>query len=279
MDLVEWLGSRGGIAHRDAAKAAGFGTAAVRECAASGRATIVRRWWVAVPGAPAVLRAAAEAGGRITCASLARWRGWWMPDDVDQRLHLSLTPGARAPSSTGGVRHWTRPIAPPPALALVEAPENALAHIASCLPREAALIVWESAIRVERLDIAALRQVTWTSIAARECAQSVNGLSDSGLETIAVRRLLPWGLPIRQQIVLAGHPVDLLIAERLVVQLDGFEFHSTPAQRARDAAHDAELRLRGYTVLRFTYAQVVHDWPAVERTIARAVAAGAHRAA
>ena len=40
-----------------------------------------------------------------------------------------------------------------------------------------------------------------------------------------------------------------------------------------------ELSLRGYTVLRFTYAQVVHDWPAVERAIARAIAAGAHLAA
>ena len=107
----------------------------------------------------------------------------------------------------------------------------------------------------------------------------MTGLSDSGLETIFVVRLEPWGLRLRQQFVIAGRPVDLLIGERLVVQIDGFAFHSTPAQRGRDVAHDAELRLRGYTVLRFTYAQVVHDWPAVERTIARAVAAGAHLAA
>jgi hypothetical protein len=31
-------------------------------------------------------------------------------------------------------------------------------------------------------------------------------------------------------------------------------------------------------VLRFTYAQVVHDWDFVERTIARAIATGAHLA-
>lgn len=34
----------------------------------------------------------------------------------------------------------------------------------------------------------------------------------------------------------------------------------------------------GYTVLRFTYSQVMHDWPMVERTIARAIATGKHLA-
>ena len=107
----------------------------------------------------------------------------------------------------------------------------------------------------------------------------MNGLSDSGLETIFVYRLSGWGLPIRQQIVLAGARVDILIGERLVVQIDGYAFHSSSAQRSRDVAHDAELQLRGYTVLRFTYAQVIYGWPGVERAITRALAAGAHLAA
>ena len=84
---------------------------------------------------------------------------------------------------------------------------------------------------------------------------------------------------MRQQVVIAGRPVDVLIGDRLVVQLDGFEYHSKPADRRRDLEHDAELVLRGYVVLRFSYAQVLHDWPAVERTVARAIAAGAHRVA
>ncbi|MCR2764070.1 endonuclease domain-containing protein [Microbacterium sp. zg.B48] len=117
----------------------------------------------------------------------------------------------------------------------------------------------------------------WTARAARECAAAVTGLSGSALETLFVVRLRPWGIPIRQQIVLAGRRVDVLIGERLVVQIDGFAFHSSAADRGRDVAHDRELVLRGYTVLRFTYAQVIHEWPAVERAVARAVAAGAHR--
>lgn len=202
-----------------------------------------------------------------------------MPENVDARHHVSLDPNGRSPGRPENTHlHWRRAIAPGPALGLMDSPETALHNIADCLPRESALVVWESAIRIEGLSVDALRRVRWTSIAARECAQTVNGLSDSGLETLVVVRLTPWGLRIRQQIVIAGHRVDVLLGERLVVQIDGFAHHSAAAQRGRDVAHDAELRLRGFTVLRFTYAQVVHDWPAVERTIARALATGAHRA-
>jgi very-short-patch-repair endonuclease len=83
---------------------------------------------------------------------------------------------------------------------------------------------------------------------------------------------------VRQQVVLAGRPVDMLVGDRLVLQIDGYEHHSSSAQRAKDIAHDAELRLRGYTVLRFSYGQIVHDWVAVERRITRALAAGLHLA-
>ena len=63
-----------------------------------------------------------------------------------------------------------------------------------------------------------------------------------------------------------------------MVQLDGFAHHSSSAQRTRDIAHDRELVARGYTVLRFTYADVVYGWESVERAIIGALARGAHRA-
>ncbi len=175
-----------------------------------------------------------------------------------------------------GVLHWTVPLAPGSPHTLVDSTEDSLEQIARCLDAERALVVWESAARAEGLDIDAVRRIRWRSRAASDLAERVTGLSDSGLETIFVTRLSAWGVPIRQQVIIAGHRVDILIGERLIVQLDGHAYHSTPAQRARDAAHDAELVLRGYTVLRFTYAQVLHAWVSVERTITRALAAGAH---
>lgn len=277
MDLVGWLAERAGIAHRDDLARAGFTPRVIADEVAAGRARRVRRVWIALPHGDAELTRAAGLGGRVACLSVARRRGWWIPENVDTRPHLHFRPHGRA-EAFDGVSHWTKPVSPVPPTSLLESVEDALAHIASCVDPETALVVWESAIRTERLSLDALRRVRWTSRAAAACADEADGLSDSGLETIAIVRLSRWGVPIRQQVFLAGHPVDLLIGERLVVQLDGFAHHSSSKDRTRDLRHDAELRLRGFTVLRFSYAQVVHDWPAVERTIGRAIAAGDHLA-
>ncbi|MFT4306494.1 MAG: DUF559 domain-containing protein [Microbacterium sp.] len=278
-EFGEWLLAHDAICHRHDALCAGFGPPLLRELVASGRVTAIRRMWLALPSAAPDLVAAARAGARISCVTLARRRGWWMPDGAAGGIHLHLLPGSRSPQDDTCVRHWSLPIAPAAPTALVGTVEDALAHIALCLPHDLALVVWESASRREGLAADYLCRVRWTSLAARRLAAEVLGLSDSGLETLLVIPLRRWGLRVRQQIVLIGRPVDLLIGERLVVQIDGWEFHSSSAQRAKDIAHDAELRLRGYTVLRFSYAQVVHDRAGVEAVIRRAVAAGLHRAA
>nr|WP_274637667.1 DUF559 domain-containing protein [Microbacterium bovistercoris] len=280
--LTDWLLARDGIAHRDDLLRAGFPLALLRAFVRTGCAEAIRRVWIALPGADPQLVTAARAGGRVSCITLAGRRKWWMPEDVGSGIHLHLHPragSARLGEDWIGVLHWAKPVAPLPGRTLSATVEDALAHVAVCLPHDLALVVWESAARIESLAPNYLRSLSWTTSAARQLADAVVGLSDSGLETLVVAPLRRWGLQVRQQVRLAGRFVDLVIGERLVVQIDGYEFHSSSAQRTHDIAHDAELRLRGYTVLRFSYAQIVHDWPAVERTIRRAVAAGLHRAA
>ena len=276
--LRSWIGTRGGVAHRDEALRAGFAITLIRAFVRDGHAALVRRAWLVTAEAPADLRTAATAGGRVSCISLARRRAWWMPEGIGPETHLHMLPGS---SATGlpafdGVTHWTKQVAPA-GRSLLGTVEDALFHIATCVERDTALVMWESAARVEKIAPEILRAVRWRSRAARDLAEAVTGLSDSGLETLVVIPLRRHGLRVRQQIVLAGKHVDAIVGERLVVQIDGYEFHSSSAQRAKDIAHDAELRLRGYTVLRFSYAQVIHDWPAVERAIRRAVAAGLQR--
>lgn len=278
MPLADWLLAREGIAHRQEILHAGYSVGTLRATVRSGAAQMIRRAWVAHPSAPADLVSAARAGGRVSCVSLARRRGWWMPSGVDPHLHLHLPPGSASaglPPDWPGTLHWTVPIVPS-GRELVASVEDALGQIATCLPFEAALVLWESAARKESLSAAALRRIRWRSRAATELAEQVEGLSDSGLETIVVAPLRRWGLRVRQQVFLAGQRVDALVGDLLVLQIDGFEHHSSSAQRSRDIAHDAELRLRGYTVLRFSYAQIVHDWPAVQARIRRALAAGLH---
>lgn len=268
---------RGGIVHRREVRDAQWTDAAVRAAAASGSVTIVRRTWVATASVHPDLLAAARAGARITCVTAARHRGWWMPETADTRRHLAIAPHAKPGRFEPGDRvHWTIPVAPTSAFSLWASIEDALSHIATCEPYEVARTLWESAVRVEKLASSALQAVKWTTLAAARLAREVSDLSDSGLESIFLIRLSPWGLPVRQQVILAGHPVDFLIGDRLVVQVDGHAHHSRAADRGRDVAHDRELTLRGYTVLRFTYAQVLHGWPAVERSVVRAIAAGHH---
>jgi hypothetical protein len=50
------------------------------------------------------------------------------------------------------------------------------------------------------------------------------------------------------------HEVDAYWpAQRLAIQLDGFEFHRTRRDRERDAASDADLELAGHGVMRLTW--------------------------
>ncbi len=268
----------GSAAHRSELHAEGYTDVQLRRAVREREVAVLRRAWFVSASAPDDLREAARLGGRLTCTTLARRRGWWMPEGIGEELHLHFPPGSTGPrieSTWPGVTHWTRPIAPL-GRSLIASVEDALAHIAVCQPPETALVLWESAATVEKLAPEALRRIQWGTRAAREIADSVNGLADSGLEVLLCGPLRRLRVQVRQQVILAGKPVDILVGRWLVVQIDGWAHHSSAAQRGKDVAHDAELRLRGYTVLRFSYAQVVHDRDGAMRTIRRALAAGLH---
>lgn len=267
---------RGTALHREQLRDEGYRDTQLRAAVRSGEVEVLRRAWFVARDAPHELREAARRGGRLTCTTLARRRGWWIPEGIGHEVHLHFPPGSTGPRTHwGGISHWTRPVAPV-GRSLVATIEDALAHIAVCQPPPVALVLWEGAARVEGLAPEALRAIRWPARAAVALAAEVTGLADSGLEVLVCRPLRRLAVRVRQQVHLAGRPVDVVVGEWLVIQIDGWAHHSSSAQRSKDIAHDAELRLRGYTVLRFSYAQVVHDAAGVERTIRRALAAGLH---
>ena len=72
----------------------------------------------------------------------------------------------------------------------------------------------------------------------------------------------------------AGYEVDFLWpGERLVVEVDGYAFHSTRAAFERDRVRDADLQAHGYRVLRFTWRRLAEAPEAVITAIATALAA------
>jgi very-short-patch-repair endonuclease len=73
------------------------------------------------------------------------------------------------------------------------------------------------------------------------------------------------------------YEVDFLWRHRrLVVETDGYEGHRGRQAFEDDRARDAELRVLGYTVVRFTYRQVTERWGWVEETVRALLAADQH---
>ena len=274
MELGSWLNQQGGIAHSQQALRAGFTRFAIRRNVAEGVCTRIRRDWLALPTAPLDLSAAAALGGRVACLSVARRLELW--NLADGMKHVSVPKNAVVPPDPALRVHWGAGPIPVARFGLVEPIENALVHIAECQPFENALVVWDSALNKRLVTVASLARLPLHSAAARAVRAVASGLADSGLETLPVSRLAASGIRVDQQVLLEGHSVDGLIGDRLVLQTDGFSFHSTAEQRREDIAHDRRLALLGYTVLRYDYRQVLFEWPRVEAEIRQALAQGLH---
>jgi len=228
-----------------------------------------------LPDADPALLAAARAGVVLTCVIQAHRLGLWVLDGSE--WHVAAPPNAGRVDVPAGVHvHRARPLVPRPADALTDPTLNVLAVVAACQPFETALAIWESALRAQLVDVLELRRVPFGS-RAREILAAAQPFSDSGLESFVLPRLRWMRLRIIAQAWIAGSPVDFLIGDRLVLQIDGG--HHVGAQRERDVRHDAELALRGYHVIRVGYRQVVDDWLSVQDLLARAVAQGLHLAA
>lgn len=116
----------------------------------------------------------------------------------------------------------------------------------------------------------------------RSLRQSIELIADgceSELEAMGVLSVFrhPSLPPSRGQFPVrlpSGRTIKLdrvFIEAKLVVELDGARFHTSPEDRRRDLARDAALAALGWVVLRFTYADVLRDPDGV-----RAVVLAAH---
>ncbi len=73
----------------------------------------------------------------------------------------------------------------------------------------------------------------------------------------------------------AGHEVDFFWPEHLlVVEVDGWAYHSSPKAVSRDRRRDADLATAGYRVLRITWREIVHRPEALLVRLGRALAVG-----
>ncbi len=273
MRVTDAVAQRGGIVRAAQVRRLGFGDRAVSGAVREGELVRPRRGWLATPSSDPLLRAAAQAGVVISCVTQAQRLGLWVLRADAAHVAASAHSGSVRIKDPSTVVHWAEPIVPRAPDALVDPIENVLALTAACLAFEEALAIWESALERGLVSLPALRRLPFRG-RAREVLGSASPFSGSGLESFIPPRLAWLRVPIVPQAWIAGHRVDFLIGDRLVLQIDGGTHIG--AQRDGDNAHDAELLLLGYHVVRVGYAQVVHRWHVVQDTIARAVAQGLH---
>jgi very-short-patch-repair endonuclease len=105
----------------------------------------------------------------------------------------------------------------------------------------------------------------------RALLQLVDRRAESGLESIVRVLVRDLGFAVRPQVPFGGiGRVDLLVERWVIVETDGAEFHDGTVS-PRDRRRDAALASRGYTVLRFRYAQVIFHLSSVANAVISAV--------
>lgn len=230
-----------------------------------------RRGWIALPQTDPLVIFAVQRGAVLTCLSQAKRLGLWVLEASTP--HLAAPHRHSKPITTNCVIHWEKPLRPRVLGQVSDSIENVLGHVASCQPYESALTIWDSALNKRLIDKPLLEQLPLGK-RARELLAASDPQAGSGLESLVRTRLRFLRIRIIAQAWIFGHLVDFLFGERLILQIDGA--HHVGFQRSADIRHDAELRLRGFTVIRVGYDQVVNDWPGVQELVMRAVAQGLH---
>ncbi len=257
---------RGGICHVSVLERDGIPAVRVQRAAAAGGIRRVRPGWYSVGQIAPELLAAVRSGGALSCVSALRLRGAWAIDDG--QLHVRTRRGTRLPASTRVRRHWTdEPVSSP-----IDDAARAARCAVRCLPEDHAIAVLDSALHLRLITFADLRGET--SARARRVIEQLDARSESGLESLARVRLRRLQIQLRPQVRIPGvGRVDLLIGDRLILELDGEEWHDFEEDRARDR----RAAVRGFLSLRASYDQVLLGWEEVEAHVLALIRRGAHR--
>jgi hypothetical protein len=116
------------------------------------------------------------------------------------------------------------------------------------------------AARIHRADLQQLRGYRRLARLVRLYDPLV-GLTESDLEALFIALCTAHGLPLPQPQRRRGNRrLDFLYADaRLVVECDSRAWHDDDVSFLDDRRRDRELRAQGYEVMRFTWAEVVHE--------------------
>ncbi|MCC9204498.1 endonuclease domain-containing protein [Arthrobacter sp. zg-Y769] len=251
--LEAFLLTRYGVASYGTLTANGFPRWTVNQALRTGIVRRVARGTFALPQADARLVQAARSQASLTCVSAAEVLGWWLltpPETVHVRCDAARTiPGTVVHR---GQRSAHRLIVPP---------WQILRDAFRCLPRLDALVMAESAVVTNAVGLQSLQkefsgQQDWQ---VRALLGTIRRTTASPLEVCARFHLLNAGLRIETEVALPGiGRVDLLVDGWLIIEIDGFAFHSSREQYRGDRRRWNAAAAGGWVTLRITAELVLH---------------------
>lgn len=247
MDILEYLQRVGGVARSAQLLDAGFPRRDLLRLRESG-ATQPRRGIFVLPGCNEDFSAAVLHNARLSCASAAAHYGLWLRNPP-RRLHLACNHG----HGSGFVRHRTVRFDGHPFMPLAAVEDVAL-HALGCLPPPESTAVATSAIRlhgVSRALLASQLQADPSGTALRALGE-LDLRAESIAEVDAQHLFRSNGIAYEAQVFLPGiGRVDFLLDGFLIVEIDGFAFHSKRDDMLRDRTRNNTSTVNGYCVLRY----------------------------
>lgn len=153
----------------------------------------------------------------------------------------------------------------------------AVASAANCLDAEGLVVVLDSMLNRQMIEMADARAIVAASRFARSnLAERCDARSESGTETIVRLRLRARGIHLRPQVAIRGvGRVDFLAGDRLIIEADSRQHHLAKYQA--DRTRDRVATSMGYLVIRLTYEDVVYRWDVVVADILSVIRRRAHR--
>lgn len=277
-DVAALFSSLDGVARSAELARLGVSAYSLRVATRSGVIDRVRPGLYALPSrlSPQARQALAH-GGVLACVSAAAEAGLWVMPYEGTHVWMSATGHEHPHVACDCVAHWDANAGQVCDRIRVDV-VHALVQLAFCLGEEPFFVAYESALRLGALtksDRAALRKSLPLSF--DRLFMLARSTADSGLESITRFRLFRLGITVEGQVQVPGvGVVDLVIGDRLIIELDGKDNHDGASKRHKDLRRDALAAALGYETLRFDYALVLYEWDLVEDAILAKLAAGAH---
>lgn len=273
--VVDTLAALGGAASWRQLRDAGVTWYAVWRSVQDGDVLRLRRGAYALPDADPAVRAAVHLGGVLACTSAAVC--WGLPVLFPHGVHV-VVPRSWGHALLVGVRVHRRDLGLDERAGVATSLLRTVLDCARELPLREALVICDAALR-RGLDAVALRDAARAArghgaAAVRAVTALADGRSESPIESCL--RLIAGRLGcVEPQVWIDGvGRVDLVIDGWLVLEADGFAHHSDRVSYREDRRRANALAAAGYTLLRFSYEDVVHHDAGVAETIRRVLARG-----